>query len=46
MDSYERDSSAEALILSDIGEFNGQTLKFSRHIRIKILKKSGLEWGN
>jgi len=46
MDSYERDTSAEALILSDIGEFNGQTLKFSRHIRIKILKKSGLEWGN
>lgn len=46
MKSYDRDTTAEAVILSDIGEFNGQTLKFTRHLRVKILKKSGLEWGN
>ena len=46
METYEKDSAAEAVILSDIGELNGSTLRFTRHIRIKILKKAGLDWGN
>lgn len=43
---YPQDSSASAVILCDIGVFRGSTLSFSRHVRVKILKKSGLEWGN
>lgn len=46
MTTYENDSSAGAVILSDIGRFNGRTIEFTRHIRVKILKKSGLTWGN
>jgi hypothetical protein len=46
MTSYEGDSTAGAVILSDIGRFNGTELRFTRHIRVKILKKSGLDWGN
>lgn len=46
MTSYKEDSTAEAVILSDIGEFDGRKFSFSRHIRIKILKKAGLDWGN
>jgi hypothetical protein len=46
MTSYKPDSTAGAVILSDIGKFDGSQVKFSRHIRVKILKKSGLDWGN
>ncbi len=46
MTTYEKDTAAEAVILSDIGKFDGQTLKFRRHLRVKVLKKSGLQWGN
>jgi hypothetical protein len=46
MTMYERDTAAGAVVLSDIGEFNGQTLKFKRHLRVKVLKKSGLGFGN
>jgi hypothetical protein len=44
--SYEKDSSAEAVILHDIGKLNGHNIEFQRQLRVKILKKSGLEWGN
>ncbi len=46
MSRYENDSTAEAVIISDIGKFDGIKLNFNRHIRIKILKKSGTSWGN
>lgn len=46
MKVYEKDSSAGAVILFDTGYLNGQELSFTRHIRVKILNKSGLEWGN
>ncbi len=43
MTEYKADTSASAIILSDVGNLSSA---FSRHLRIKILKKSGLEWGN
>ncbi|MFT2010052.1 DUF3857 domain-containing protein [Pontibacter sp. 13R65] len=51
MKSYDKDTSAAAVILSDYGYsyFNtngGLKLVFERHTRIKILKKSGYEWAN
>src|SRR5688572_28872696 len=46
MTTYEKDTAAGAVVLSDIGEFNGQTLKFKRNLRVKVLKKSGLGFGN
>lgn len=46
MQYYERDSSAPAVILCDYGRFNGNTLRFTRLLRIKILKKEGLNWAD
>jgi hypothetical protein len=53
MTSYPEDSSAAAVILADYGEsaitYNqntGFSLHFERIIRIKILTKEGLKWGN
>jgi len=46
MKVYEKDSTAGALILFDLGRFSSNDLKFYRHIRVKILNKSGLDWGN
>lgn len=46
MTHYELDSSADAVILYDKGRFNAKELEFQRHIRVKILKKSGTNWGN
>lgn len=46
MQYYEPDSSALAVILCDYGRFNGHTLKFTRLLRIKILKKEGLAWAD
>ncbi len=46
MTSYENDTTAVAVILSDVGKFNSRDLRFTRHVRVKILKKSGLSWGN
>ncbi len=40
------DSTAPAVILCDYGYFNGQTFKFTRLLRIKILKKEGYSWAN
>ncbi|MFD2514578.1 DUF3857 domain-containing protein [Pontibacter locisalis] len=51
MNSYAKDTSAAAVILFDYGEsrftFNQEVkVVFERHIRIKILKKSGYDWAN
>jgi len=53
MTAYARDSSAEAVVLTDFGEsslqFNsndGFVLNFERTTRIKILTKDGLKWGD
>jgi hypothetical protein len=46
MTRYDKDTSAGAVILSDIGRFNSQELEFRRHIRVKILDKKGLQWAN
>jgi hypothetical protein len=52
MTVYDKDSSAAAVILVDYGEAYIQvntvsvTLNFERHVRIKILKKEGLEFGD
>ncbi len=50
MKSYAKDTSADAVVLADYGRswFDvtgaGLQLKFERHTRIKILKKSGYDW--
>jgi Transglutaminase-like superfamily. len=51
MTVYDKDSSASAVVLFDYGNAyisvgNEIQLYFERHIRIKILKKEGLEWAN
>lgn len=46
MTVYEHDTSAPAVILCDYGCFDPANFTFTRIIRIKILKKSGYEWGN
>ena len=52
MTSYDKDSSAAAVILTDYGEAYitvtaiDASLQFERHVRIKILKKEGLDWAN
>lgn len=43
---YTRDSSATAVILFDIGKFASKDITFTRHMRLKILKKEGLSWAN
>lgn len=40
------DSTAAAVILCDYGYFNGNTYKFTRLVRIKILKKEGYQWAD
>ena len=40
------DQNANAVVLADVGHFNSNDLLFHRHLRIKILKKAGLSWGN
>lgn len=48
---YDRDSTASAVILSDIGksyfEYTDQfRIRHVRHVRIKIYNKQGLDWAN
>ncbi|MFK5856167.1 MAG: DUF3857 domain-containing protein [Bacteroidota bacterium] len=42
----ELDSTAPAVIICDYGYFNGNTFKFTRLLRIKILSKEGYSWAN
>ena len=44
MTIYDKDSSAEAVILFDVGEYTDGD--FTRHTRIKILKEDGYSWAN
>jgi hypothetical protein len=52
MTSYQKDSSASAVILSDYGEAylsfteTTENLIFERHVRIKILHKEGMKWAD
>lgn len=46
MEYYEKDSAANAVVLYDYGDFDDRDFKFTRHIRIKILKKEGLSRAN
>ena len=46
MKTYPPDTSAPAVVLCDYGYFYSKTLKFSRILRIKILKKEGYTWAN
>ncbi len=52
MVQYEHDTSASAVVLTDYGHAemsitsSAIRMNFDRHIRIKILKKDGLEWAN
>ncbi len=40
------DTSAAAVVICDYGYFNGNKYKFTRLIRIKILKKEGYKWAD
>jgi hypothetical protein len=46
MKVYDLDTTAEAVILCDYGEFNTTTFQFNRLKRIKVLKKEGLDYVN
>ncbi|TPE43728.1 DUF3857 domain-containing protein [Pontibacter mangrovi] len=51
MSTYDKDTSAAAVILSDYGysrfEYMGELkVVFERQVRIKILKKAGYDWAN
>ncbi|NOZ46344.1 MAG: DUF3857 domain-containing protein [Chlorobi bacterium] len=46
MEYYDKDSSADAVILCDYGRLDGYKIHFTRIIRIKILKKEGYKWAN
>lgn len=54
MTEYEKDKDAEALVLSDVGDYyfrgdyvdGGFSLYMKRKIRMKILKQAGLEYAN
>lgn len=46
MSVYPQDTAASAVILMDLGYFDGNSLMFTRKMRVKILTKSGLDWGN
>lgn len=48
MTSYPKDSSASAVILCDYGEtklMDDFNLKYTRHLRVKILNEKGFRWG-
>lgn len=46
MTRYPADTTAGAVILMDIGRLDGNSLQFTRKMRVKILTKAGLDWGN
>lgn len=52
MTSYPEDSSAAAVVLVDYGEAYIQvnsltaSMTFERHVRIKVLRKEGMQWAN
>jgi hypothetical protein len=46
MTVYDNDTGAVAVLLYDYGEFSLTDYTFTRHAKIKILKKEGYEWAN
>jgi hypothetical protein len=46
MKVYESDSLADAVILYDHGKYDADNSYFTRHLKVKVLTKSGLSWGN
>ena len=46
MSVYEKDSSATAVVLHDKGHFDGNEMKFTRHLRMKVLSPGGVSFGN
>lgn len=46
MKVYDKDTSADAVIICDFGEFNPNTFDFTRIYRLKVLKKSGCDRAN
>jgi len=46
MTKYDKDTSAEAVVLADYGRFDANSFQFTRHYRIKILRKSGTSLAN
>lgn len=51
MTTYDKDTAAEAVVLREFGEstidnFNNNNLIFTHHIRMKILKKGGLDYAD
>ncbi len=46
MKVYDKDTSADAVIVCDFGEFDANMLQFTRLYRLKVLKKSGCDRGN
>jgi len=46
MSRYEPDSSAAAVILLDLGRLEGNSMRFTRKLRVKILSQAGFSWGN
>lgn len=46
MTKFEKDTAAEAIVLYDKGVLDGNSLQFTRHMRVKILKKTGYERAN
>ncbi len=46
MTRFEGDTAAAAVILFDVGRSEGNTFRFTRKLRVKILTKAGLDWGN
>jgi hypothetical protein len=46
MDRYDADTTAPAVILYDKGHFNARTSHFTRHVRLKILRKAGTSYAN
>jgi hypothetical protein len=43
---YSLDTTAQALVLCDFGDFDANTLTFTRHMRVKIFKKEGAGFVN
>jgi len=46
MSAYPADTAASAVLLLDLGFFEGTRVTFTRKMRVKILTKAGLDWGN
>lgn len=46
MTKYEKDTSADAVVLFTSGEFDPVNFKFTTHTRIKVLRQTGSSYGN